>query len=242
MKWSFSILFFCCLLFNSTTAHTQLSETVLGKINTLEIDNFIIVKAHVENNELTYKNNLTYNLVALKRSASGNYSNNKQSGEFSLKPQEGKDVSELRLSIESDEEISIYLFIKHKDVLVSRDSLLIVPRGEEKKVNEVVDESEFVIKGIVVDDVITKMGKDFHDYFYQAYLTSGIKYPFIIYIKEKPYLGRNSIVTIEVDDRKLFEFMTKPDEEFLKSAVKQTLQNVRQYAKQRKLLHRNSKF
>lgn len=241
MKWSFSILFFYCLLFNNLTIHSQLNEIVVGKINTLEIDNFIIVKAHVENNDLTYKNNLNYNLVALKKSVSGNYSSNKQSGEFSLKPQEGKDVSELRLSIESDEEISVYLFIKFEDVLVSRDSILIVPREQMKK-NDVVNESEFVIKGIVVDDVITKMGKDFHDYFYQAYITSGVKYPFIIYIKEKPYLGRNSIVSIEVDDRKIFEFMTRPDEEFLKSAVKQTLQNVSQYAKQRKILLRNSRI
>lgn len=242
MKRYFSVIFFCCLLFNSNMVNSQLSEYVSGKINTLEIDNFIVVKAHVENSELIFKNNLDYNLIALKKSASGNYSNNKQSGEFSLKPEESKDVSELRLSIESDEEIRIYLFIKHENVLVSRDSLLIVPRGEENKQNKVVNESEFVITGIVVDDVITKMGKDFHDYFYQAYLTSGIKYPFIIYIKEKPYLGRNSIVSVEVDDRKIAEFMTRPDEEFLKSAVKQTLQNVRQYAKQRKLLLKNSRI
>lgn len=242
MKSSFSILIFLSLLFCTTYVNAQLSEYVAGKINVLEIDNFIIVKAHVENSELTFKNNLDYNLVGLKKGASGNYSSNRQSGEFSLKPQESKDVSELRLSIESDEEIKVYLFIKHEDVLVSIDSLLILPPGEKDKINENVDEGEFAITGIVVDDVITKMGKDFHDYFYQAYLTSGIKYPFIIYIKEKPYLGRNSIVSIEVDDRKIYEFMTRPDEEFLKSAVKQTLQNISQYAKQRKLLLRNSRI
>lgn len=242
MKHAVSILFFYCLLLNTTNVYSQLSEYVTGKINTLEIDNFIVVKAQVENSELTFKSNLEYNLVALKKSASGNYSSNKQSGEFSLKPEESKEVSQLRLNIESDEEISVYLFIKHEDVLVSRDSLLIVPRGEENKDDEVVNEGEFAIKGMVVEEAITKMGKDFHDYFYQAYLTSGIKYPFIIYIKEKPYLGRNSIVSVEVDDRIIYEFMTRPDEEFLKSAVNQTLQNIRQYAKQRKLLYRNSRI
>ena len=242
MKISFSTLFFLSLLLSTITIHAQLNEYVVGKINIVEIDNFIVVKAHVENSELTYKNNLSYNLIGLKKSASGNYSNNKQSGEFSLKPQESKDVSELRLSIQSDEEIKIYLFIKHEDILVSKDSLVILPQGETLKEKDNVNEGEFVITGIVVDDVITKMGKDFHDYFYQAYLTSGIKYPFIIYIKEKPYLGRNSIVSVEVDDRKIYEFMARPDEEFLKSAVKQTLQNIRQYAKQRKLLLRNSRI
>lgn len=240
MKCSFSILLF--LMLCSATINAQLSEYVTGDINVVEIDNFIIVKARVENSDLTFKNDLSYNLVGLKKSASGNYSTNKQSGEFSLKPVESKDVSELRLSIKSDEEIKIYLFIKHEDVLVSKDSLLILPRGIKTEESNIVNEGEFVITGIVIDDVITKMGKDFHDYFYQAYLTSGIKYPFIINIKEKPYLGRNSIVSVEVDDRKLYEFMTRPDEEFLKSAVKQTLQNVSQYAKQRKLLFRNSRI
>lgn len=240
MKCSFSILLF--LMLCSATINAQLSEYVTGDINVVEIDNFIIVKARVENSDLTFKNDLSYNLVGLKKSASGNYSTNKQSGEFSLKPEESKDVSELRLSIKSDEEIKIYLFIKHEDVLVSKDSLLILPRGIKTEESNIVNEGEFVITGIVIDDVITKMGKDFHDYFYQAYLTSGIKYPFIINIKEKPYLGRNSIVSVEVDDRKLYEFMTRPDEEFLKSAVKQTLQNVSQYAKQRKLLLRNSRI
>jgi hypothetical protein len=242
MKFTFSVLLYLSLLFSSVYLNAQLDEYVVGKINVIEIDNFIIVKAYVENNELTFKNNLTYNLVGLKKSTAGNYSSNKQSGEFSLKPQESKNVSELRLSIESDEEIKVYLFIKHEDVLVSRDSLLIVPKEGNQDKNNVVNEGEFVIKGIVVDDVITKMGKDFHDYFYQAYVTSGIKYPFIIHIKEKPYLGRNSILSIEVDNRKIYEFMSRPDEEFLKSAVKQTLQNLNQYAKQRKLLLGNSRI
>ncbi len=242
MNHSFSILIFLSFLFSTVTIKAQLSEYVVGKINVVEIDNFIIVKAHVDNSELIFKNNLTYNLLGLKKSISGNYSSNRQSGEFSLEPRESKDVSELRLSIQSDEEIKVYLFIKHEDILVSKDSLLILPIEKKEKKIEVVNEGEFVITGIVVDDVITKMGKDFHDYFYQAYLTSGIKYPFIINIKEKPYLGRNSIVSIEVDDRKIYEFMPRPDEEFLKSAVKQTLQNINQYAKQRKLLLRNSRF
>jgi len=191
---------------------------------------------------LIFKNNLDYNLVALKKSSLGNYSSNRQSGEFSLKPHESKNVSEIRLSIEADEEIQIYLFIKHEDILVVRDSLLVLPPNRIQAKKEVVKETEFELKGIVIEDVMTKIGKDFHDYFYQGYSTSGVQYPFIIKIKEKPYFGRSSIVTIEVDDRKIFEFMTKPDEEFLKGAVKQSLQNLSQYAKQRKFLFKNSKI
>ena len=65
-----------------------------------EKDNFIILRADVENEELIFKNNLNYNFVALKKSVSGNYSTNRQSGEFSLKPQERTSVSEIRLNID----------------------------------------------------------------------------------------------------------------------------------------------
>jgi len=222
--------------------YSQLSEFVKGKINLTEIDNFIVIRAHVENEELLFKNNLSYNLLALKKSSSGNYSSNRQSGEFSLEPQESKNVSEIRLNIEKDEEIKVYLFIKHEDVLVSKDSMLIVPIGQKNKEKKVVKEEGFVLKGIVIDEVITKMGKDFHDYLYQGYRASGVQHPFIIILKEKPYFGRSSVITVEVDDRKIFEFMSKPDEEFLRSAVRQSLQNLNQYARQRKLLYKNNKI
>jgi len=232
----------CCIFFNCVALHSQLSEYVKGRINLLELDNFIVVRAHVENEELLFKNDLFYNLVALKQSSSGNYSSNKQSGEFSLEPQESKSVSEIRLSIAKDEQIQVYLFIKHKDVLVSRDSILIIPQEEQQTEKKVVKEEDFVLKGIVIDEVITKIGKDFHDYFYQEYRASGVQHPFIIIIKEKPYFGRSSIVSVEVEDRRIFEFMTKPDEEFLKSAARQALQNLNQYARQRKLLYKNNRI
>lgn len=242
MKWRYSILFFCCLFFVKTTSYAQLNEAVVGKINLFEKDNFIILKADVENVELVFKNNLDYNFVALKKSISGNYSTNKQAGEFSLNPQERKSVAEIRLNIESDEEIKVYLFVKQEDILVSKDSLLIISSEQKQEEKSTVNEDDFVIKGIVIDDVITKIGKDFHDYFYQAYSTSGIQYPFIITIKEKPYYGTGSIINVEVEDKNLFEFMVKPDEEYLKDAVKQSLQNISLYDRQRKLLYKNTRI
>jgi hypothetical protein len=242
VKWRYSILFFCCLFFVKTTSYAQLNEAVVGKINLFEKDNFIILKADVENVELVFKNNLDYNFVALKKSISGNYSTNKQAGEFSLNPQERKSVAEIRLNIESDEEIKVYLFVKQEDILVSKDSLLIISSEQKQEEKSTVNEDDFVIKGIVIDDVITKIGKDFHDYFYQAYSTSGIQYPFIITIKEKPYYGTGSIINVEVEDKNLFEFMVKPDEEYLKDAVKQSLQNISLYDRQRKLLYKNTRI
>ena len=132
--------------------------------------------------------------------------------------------------------------MKQENILVSKDSMYIFPQKQQQAEKKIVKEADFELKGIVVDEVLTKIGKDFHDYFYQDYLTSGAQYPFIITIKEKPYFGTSSIITVEVDDQVLLEFMSKPDEEYLKSGVKTALQNLSQYSKQRKMLFRNSRI
>lgn len=232
----------CCLLLSFNQVYSQLNEVVKGKINIQESDNLILIKAQVENEEPLFKSNLYYNLVALKKSSSGNYSSNRQEGEFSLNPEESKTVSEIRLNLNEEEDLRIYLFIKHENILVSKDSIYILPQKQQQAQKKIVKEADFELKGIVIDEVLTKIGKDFHDYFYQDYLNSGTQYPFIITIAEKPYFGTSSIISVEVDDTVLFEFMSKPDEEFLKSNVKISLQNLSQYSKQRKMLFKNSRI
>ncbi|MFA5297791.1 MAG: curli-like amyloid fiber formation chaperone CsgH [Lutibacter sp.] len=226
------------LIFNATAVFSQ--EGVRAKIVAKVVDNMIDIKAVAQNSEPTFKDEYSYVLFSLKKGAQGNYSKNNQSGEFSLAPGEEKELSTLKINIQKDDEVKVYLFLRKDEVLVAKDSAIIY--SAERKKKEVVEESEFEIKGVVVEDVITKIGKDFYDYFYQDYSTSGSQYPFIITIKEKPYFGRGSIITVEVDDKTIYEFVGQPDEEFLKSAVRTTLQNINQFAIQRKLLYKDSRI
>jgi Curli assembly protein CsgE len=236
-SWIFLIF---VLVFSSVNA--QFNEHVIGKINLLEADNLLTVEAHVENEEPIFKDELFYTLLALKRNVQGNYSSNRQSGDFSLKPHELKNLSQIKLNIEKGEELKIFLFVKHKEVLVSKDSIFILASNKKNYEKEVEEANGFELKGIVIESVITKVGKDFHDYFYQAYLVSGNKHPFIINIKEKPYFGYSSIISIEVDDTLIYEFFSKPDEDYLRSSVNSALQKINQYAKQRKMLFKNSRI
>jgi hypothetical protein len=105
---------------------------VYGKINMIKEDNFITLKAQVENRSIIHKDQLSYNLVALIKGVNGNYSNNNQSGKFSLKPQEEKEVSVIRINLNREEELRVYLFVKKKDVLISKDSLFIVDKKKMK--------------------------------------------------------------------------------------------------------------
>ncbi|WP_298997867.1 CsgE family curli-type amyloid fiber assembly protein [uncultured Tenacibaculum sp.] len=207
-----------------------------AKVVVLKKDNFLDVKAQAENESVLFKDELNYNLVVLKKSKEESYSSNKQSGQFSLKPNEKKELSLIRLSLNPYEELRVYLFIKHREKLIDKDTLVILPQKVGVTKKEVIDESEFILKGLVIEEAKTKVGKDFYDFFYQEYLLSGLKYPFIIKIKEKPGLRRTTVLIIEADDNKVFEFMTMPGEDFLKQAVKATMARLSTYSKQRNKL------
>ncbi|MBA6155633.1 hypothetical protein H3Z83_03730 [Tenacibaculum sp. S7007] len=227
-------LLICVLI--STVFFSQEKNDIVGKIQIIKNDNFFNIKAEAINDGVLFIDELNYNLVALKKDRKGNYSNNKQSGEFSIKPNEKKKLALIRLNINKNEELNVYLFIKHKDKLISRDTFSIGKAAIKKTIKKKINEDSFIIKGLVIDEAITKMGKDFYDFFYQSYLLSGIKYPFIIKIKEKPGLTRTTVISVEVEDVMIHEFRSNPSEDYLKETVKYALSRLRVYSKQRALL------
>lgn len=235
------ILFFVIVVGSFNNSFSQeVDNGVKAKIVAKSIDNLVDIKAIALNEDLTFKDEYTYLLFSLKKGAEGNYSKNTQTGVFSLEPNEQKMLSSLKINLQKDQEIKVYLFIRKHGELISKDS--VVYTTAEKTKPKISKEEDFTIKGIVVDNVITKMGKDFYDYFYQAYLVSGIKYGFVIKINEKPYLGRSSIISVYVKDFKINEFYSRPNEDYLKSMVKLTLQRLSLFNKQQKMLNKTGRI
>ena len=229
------LLFF----FIQTSVFSQ--DDLNAKIRSKVIDNLVDITGIAQNDDNIYKEGYKYLLFSLKKGINGNYSRNTQSGEFSMAPVEEKELATLKINIQKGEECKVYLFIRKNGILISKDSIIIFSAEKIKK-RQYVAESEIEIKGLVIEDVKTKLGKDFYDYFYQKYTTSGSHYPFIINISEKPSIGRGSKISIDVDDRIIFEFMTKPDDEYIQSAANQALRYIYYYSTQRKLLYKNKKI
>ena len=229
------IILFILNIFFIPFACTQEFDTykVKGIINLTRIDDFLTLRAQVLNEESFFINELNYNFVALKKGGSGNLSKNNQSNDFSLKPKEEKQLSTIKINLKKDEELKVYLFIKYKDKLIHRDTLFIL-RKEKVAVEKKVNEEQFLIKGIVIDEAMTKIGKDYHDFFYKEYLVTGKNYPFIIKIVEKPAMGRSSILSVEVDRKKIHEFFARPQEEYLKTNVISAMRKLRAYNQKRK--------
>ena len=193
-----------------------------------------MIDAVVDNTDHIYKNKLNYHLLSLKKEANSKmYTKGDWYGEFNLLPKEKKTITSLKLNIESGQELKLYLFVRNNQQLIAQDSV---------KINEIVEilkttamlEDEIEIKGLVVENVKTIIGKNFYDIFYQKYNRSGVKYAFVININEKPFIGgRGALVSIEVDDKKIFEFQAKPEEEMLQKAADYTLKLIENYSKTR---------
>lgn len=210
---------------------------VKGSIRLTQIDDFLTLRAQVLNKESFFINELNYNFVVLKKGSSGNFSKNSQSNDFSLKPKEEKQLSTIKINIKKNEELRIYLFIKYKNKLINRDTLFLSKKKKQQKKNA--KEEQFLIRGIVIDEVMTKIGKDYHDFFYKEYLVTGKNYPFIIKIVEKPAMGRSSMLSVEVDRKKIHEFFARPEEDYLKSNVARAMRNLRVYNQRRKTTFQN---
>jgi hypothetical protein len=234
------IVFFILNVFFISVFHAQEFDTyvVKGKINLTRIDEFLTLRAQVLNEESFFINDLSYLFVVLKKGSSGNLSKNNQSNDFSLKPEEEKQLSTIKINLKKEEELKVYLFIKYKGKLIHRDTLFLLPK-EKVIVQEESSEEQYLIRGIVIDEAMTKIGKDYHDFFYKEYLVTGKNYPFIIKVVEKPAMGRSSILSIEVDRKKIHEFFAKPEEDYLKLNVVLAMRKLRAYSQKRKTTFQN---
>ncbi len=226
--------FLFVILFQFNFVSAQETEKIQAKINLFQKDIFVMIDAVVENSDHIYKNQLKYHLLSLRKNANSKiYTKEDRFGDFTLLPNEKKTITNLKLSIEPNQELKVYLFIKDDKQLVAIDSVKINETVEILKTTAI-QEDEIEIKGLVVENVRTKIGKDFYDIFYQKYNRSGAKYSFVININEKPFIGgRGALVSIEVDDKKIFEFQARPDEEMLQKAADYTLKLIKNYSKNR---------
>lgn len=204
------------------------SQVVEGKIIVKNVDGLVNIDGIVENHTNIFIDEYNFNLVILKLDASGNYLKNSQSGEFSLKPDEIKKLATLKTEIRDNGEIKVFFFIMKDLKLISRDTAVIVSNIKKFRTKPITEET-IEINGLVVEDVITKLGKDFYD-FYQAYSSSGAKHPFVINIIEKPLIGISSEIIIDIDDKIIYKMRTRPNEEYLQQSARQALAAINNYS------------
>ncbi len=217
-------------------------DSVKAKIKYSKKDNLISIYGTASNKSNALQSELGYTILVLKKQQNKIKGKTLQSGKFSLMDNKSKILSKHQVNIQANEKIVVYLYLKQKEKTISKDSLTIYSI-EKKYSNNYIQEEDIEFSGLIVENVMTKLGKDFYDYFSQVNRLNNIQYPFNMIINEKPALGgRNSEVNITVDDELVYQFRTYPNDEFLYNQAKQANLKIYNYYVKRKTLRKKMKI
>lgn len=237
-----NVMLLLLLMFGFSTSFAQDEKDIQAKIKMVQTDNLVSIFATVSNNTQTFQSELDYTLLSLTEGANGKLSKDSQSGEFTLKPTESIVLSSQKSNIDRHGKLKIFLFIRQKGALVSKDTLYVASIQDKFKNKNIIEE-QIVISGLIVENVMTKPGKDFYELFTQIARMNNINYPFVIVVNEKPNLGgRNSEISLLVKEEEVFKFVTQPKEEYLQMAAKQANKALYQYNLKRQKLYKSEKL
>ncbi|WP_415326021.1 curli-like amyloid fiber formation chaperone CsgH [Chryseobacterium sp. MMS23-Vi53] len=124
MDKSYSLILCTFFIFLSVFSYGQEDRKVSAKIESSTVEGQIKLKAVVTNTTSIYKE-LNYLLVSIKKGSAGNFSNNQQSGKFSLNPNEVKVLSEINVNLEKKDALKAFLYVKDEETqkLIAKDSV-----------------------------------------------------------------------------------------------------------------------
>ncbi|MDY0988777.1 CsgE family curli-type amyloid fiber assembly protein [Flavobacterium sp. CFBP9031] len=85
----------------------------------------------------------------------------------------------------------------------------------------------------MTDDTKTKMGKDFYDKYYYKYNAIGINAKKIVTIGEEYSFARNTAISITIDNEVIYDFLVRPDDEYLEAAADEAVNTTFTYLKEK---------
>ena len=243
MKTLRLILLISLLSFSGKLLAQEDKKSISSKIESVFVEGILKLKASATNNSNTYKE-LNYLFVSIKKGGSGNLSNNKQSGKFTLNPEESKPLSEMSINVQKNDAIKIFLYIKDEQtqILLSKDSLEINAQKFQNKISNINEDEIFELKGLTIDETKTKIGKDFYDLFFMEYSKLPEKFGNTVTIGELPSFGRSSQISVVVEDKTLYSFMSNPSDDFLKEQANMTMKILLDYQQKKSLIKNEFRY
>lgn len=215
----------------------QEEKKVIAKIESKDIEGQLKLSAVVSNNSAIFRE-LNYLLVSIKKGKSGNLSNNKQSGKFSIDPGVTKKLSEMAINMTDKDALKVFLFIRDEETqkLIAKDSLIINDGSFKKKMSMIEESQTFELSGLTIDETKSKVGKDFYDAFYMEYSQMPEKSNYTIIISELPSRGSNGQINIMVEDKLIYSFITNPNEDYQKEQLVMAFKYIKDYNVKRNLI------
>lgn len=227
-----------------TSGFSQIYNTkVEAKINLVNKSEFIEITGTAFNKSESSQS-VRYVLSVIKNNPlNSNKSKNDQSGRFVLEP--GKKLLLSTTSInafDKDRIIILLLLFDTNDEILGKDRIVINGTKEEMikenianvKENETLDAKYeaadgLILRGIVIDETRTKAGRDFYNMFYSLYSGKRINGEKIVTIKEVLIMANTTVISVKVGDVEIHSFISKPQNDYIKSASEISIYKVDQY-------------
>lgn len=229
----FSILFiFMTFLMSPQVVSSQIEyKEVKAKLEVEKIENMLSVTGTVENLKTEFKN-ISFKLSVFKTNKSNsNNSKNAQDGRVTLEPIQKVALSKTMVNVGSEDQIILLLLIyDENNAIIGKDRIVI---GEDKKskTGALKPKDGLEMIGIVSNDTKTKLGSDFYDFFYSEFSKLKINSNKIVTVQEELTFGRTTRILVNVDGEIVNEFITRPDEDFLKYMAETSSAKVFKYFK-----------
>jgi len=219
----------CCFSFGLAQNADDL--TIKPKIEIKVVENILMVEPTLENFE-GFNKSFSYKLTVFKtNNVSKNNNNTNQEGRVILKGNQKINLSKVQVNFNDDDDIIILLLIYDDNLkLVGKDRVVFQKQMTQKQENKQVPDGILPI-AIVSNDTKTKFGAEFYEFFFNAYNNLKIRTSKIVKIQEELSFGRTSRIIVSVDDNSIAEFITQPDEDFLKEMASYVADEVLTYFK-----------
>lgn len=171
---------------------------------------------------------LQYDFMVFSKDANGNTSKSSQANNFFIKARDKILLAQAKINFNEEGKIILVLLLYDKDGnTIGKDRLVLEDGGKseiDSQRNHTVTKSQdqakpqdgFVINGLIIENTLTKSGRDFYRYFYSDYYNRGIISAKNITIDETPGRGRTTRISVKVGEDLVWQFFSQPRKEFLK--------------------------
>jgi len=118
--------------------------------------------------------------------------------------------------------------IEQKSQRIEQKTDRIEQKGERLEQN-IQRSADLEIDGLIVDETITKIGRDFYDIFHRQWEAPANSTNFTILIQEKPTRSNGAYVIISVNDETVFEYNLQPRYDQIEEVANYTVSLVYEF-------------
>lgn len=239
-------LIFCAIMLTLQSISAQIYNTeVEAKIDLSTNGEFYKINCFANNK--TFINRSLHYVFTLIRNEEGNTSSDKQEGDFVLSAEEKRILFSNTVNIQKKDRVILLLLIYDEDKnILGKDRIAVNEVDSDQdfkknilKNNQLSDDLNregedgiVVLKGVVVENTITRPGREFFRLYDQKYRDKGIDGEKIITVEEVLALGTNTKIQVKAESEIIFQFFVNPRTDYIEEMVDYALQNTDLYFRQ----------